>query len=240
MIHESLGKTGQLSLRAVYKAVDKLIAAGVLIRVRKQVLLSAEWTRTVGERLRPAPLAAPAPGERLSYLFMSLEHLDAFWKTVALPLEEESASNEVFFYNPHNFWAYVPAREESEEAYYRHFSKQKQGFFTLGGDTEADKTFKRKYQSEYLQVDTRAIASLSRRDHLTVIGSLVVSVRLSKRLAAQIDELYASGKPIPELLPNLERVCANPGKIKLVLENNPGKAKNLRKVLAKNFYFKQA
>lgn len=238
-LHTSLGKDGRLSLRAVYKAVDKLIAAGVLIRAQRQVMLSAEWTRAVGERLRPTPLAAPALGERLSYSFMSLEHLDAFWKTVVLPIEEAATETEIFFYNPHDFWAYLPERRESEEAYYRHFNKQKRGFFTVGGDAEADMEFKRAYQSEYLQVDTRDIASLGRRDHSTLIGSLILTVRLQKRLVAQIDALYASGKPIDELLPELERLCARPGKTKLVLENNPGKAKKLRKLLSKNFYFKQ-
>jgi hypothetical protein len=240
LLHEQLARGQKLSLRAVYKAADKLVAAGVLLKVRKQVIVDEEWMRRVGEQLRAAPLALPAPGERISNVFVSMAHLDAFWKTVVLPSEEAAAERETFFYNPHDFWAYLPERKESEDAYYAHFARSKQyGFFTIGGETEADREFKRKYQSEHLQIDLRNISSFGRRDHITLIGSLIITARLSKALAGRVDELYASGRKMGEILPELIQACQKPGKVKFILENNPAKAQKLKRILAKNFYFKQ-
>jgi len=229
-----------LSLRAIYKTVDKLIAAKVLLKVGKRVMVDEEWLRRVGEKLRVTSVPAPSVGERITYTFTSTENLDAFWKTVVLPIEETAPSKEIFFYNPHNFWAYLPDRKESEEAYYQHFSKTGQrGFFTVGGAAEADGEYKREYQSEHLQIDLREVSALRRSEHLTLIGSLLITVRLGKTLVSRIDELYASNRSIKDILPELLAICQNPGSIKFIIENNPLKAKKLKKLLARNFYFPQ-
>jgi hypothetical protein len=238
-LHTRLSSEEPVSLRAIYKAVDKLIEARVLLKAGKQVMVDEEWARRVGERLRPPPIPAPSAGEQLLYSFTSIEHLDAFWKSTVLPIEESMPNAETFLYSPHNFWAYIPDRKESEESYYRHFTGLNRGFFTIGGDSDADRGFKKQYQSEYLQIDTRDVASLRRTDHITVIGSLIITVRLLKNTAKCIDDLYVSGKEMEDFLPELLAVCAAPGKIKFTLENTPAKAKALRKVLARSFYFLQ-
>ena len=239
-LHSELSRGSKLSIRAIYKSVDKLLDAGVLLKVGKRVIVDAEWKRTITERLKTQPIATPSVGERITHSFVSFGHLDSFWKTVVLPIEEKDSSTEIFFYNPHDFWAYMPERKGSEEAYYSHFTTEKRrGFFTLGGEFEADMDFKRKYQDEYLQIDTREVAYLKRNEHLTLMGSLIITVRLSRMIAARIDELYASNRSIKDILPELLAVCRAPGTIKFIIENNPTKAKKLRKILARNFYFPQ-
>ncbi len=239
-LHQRLAGEEKLSLRAVYKAVDKLIGAGVLIKAGQRVVLSAEWAGRVVEGLQTSPLSVLGEGERAVYTFASMEHLDAFWKTVVLPLEAAAEEKEIFFYNPHDFWAYLPERRESEDAYYRHFAATgRHGFLVVGGESLADREFKRTYQNENFQIDTRNVSSLARRDHLTILGPLVITVRLPKKLAAHIDDLYASGKAMSALLPSVLEACRAPGTLRFVLENHPAKAKRIKQLLAKNFYFKQ-
>lgn len=238
-LHAALRKEEQVSLRAVYKAVHKLIRAGVLLKVGKRVMIDQEWARRVGERLGVASAPLLSSGERVSYTLVSVEHLDAFWKTVMLTLEKSTSPREILFYNPHNFWAYLPARKESEDAYYRHFSDTgRYGFFTVGGDSVVDTEFKRKYQGEYLQIDLRNIPLFKRTDHITIIGSVVITVRLAKGVSERIDKLYNSGEGIVDILPRIVEICRKPGKIRFVIENNSTKAGKIRKMLAKNFYFK--
>jgi hypothetical protein len=233
-IHESVDS---LTLRAVYKSVHKLIDAGVLIKVGKYVMLDQEWAARASKALGSGSTPVLSAGERLAYTFTSVEHLDSFWKTIVLPLK----SSETFFYNPHNFWAYLPGRKESEDAYYQHFPKSdRYGFFTLGGETAADREFKRSYQNGHFQVDLRNIASFRRTDHITVIGTSVITVRMAKGVSDRIDALYASGRPIQSILPELMKICRKPGKIRFILENNPVKALKLRRALARNFYIQQA
>lgn len=240
-IHKELGGGEKLTLRAVYKAVDKLIKAGVLIKVGKRVTVDGQWASGVGDRL--AKVAGPTlgAGERASYTFTSIDSLDAFWVTTVMPLEAASSKGETFFYNPHNFWAYLPSRKESEDAYYEHFATSKQqGFFTVGGDTAADLEFKRGYQTDKLQITLINISDITRRDHITVIEPFVVTVRLTRSLAEKIDYLYAFHPSIQTLTPQLVKLCEKPGKIKLLVENDAAKAKKLRKILAKDFYFKKS
>ncbi|MBI2409864.1 hypothetical protein HYV30_02360 [Candidatus Kaiserbacteria bacterium] len=238
-IHSRLGKDTKVSLRAVYKAIDKLRKAGVLLKAGKRVLIDQEWAKRVEEKFNAiVPAFLLQKGERAVYSFTSIENLDAFWKTIVLPLERSVPNGEIFFYNPHNFWAYMPARKESEDAYYRHFAETNRfGFFTVGGDTAADIEFKRAYQNDRLQIDLQPIAALGRRDHITVVGPFIITVRLAKGIAERIDELYASGEGIEYLLLAISQTCERPGKVRFVLENNPARASELRRLLAKNFYF---
>ncbi|PIR83004.1 hypothetical protein COU19_02450 [Candidatus Kaiserbacteria bacterium CG10_big_fil_rev_8_21_14_0_10_56_12] len=230
----------KVSLRGVYKAVNKLVAAGVLLKVGKKVLLSDEWATRVSTALGAVSAPVLSTGERLTYTFTSLEHLDEYWKSTVLPLQRALHPREVFFYNPHCFWSLLPARRESEEAYYRHFGPEEQGFLVVSGTSPADEGFRRAYQSEFFQIELRGLTSFRKTDHVTVLGSHIVTTRLSSTLAAGIAALYDSGRGVGDFPPELLALCARPGKVKFVLENNPSKADTLRKALARNFYFRRA
>jgi hypothetical protein len=82
-------------------------------------------------------------------------------------------------------------------------------------------------------------ASLRRTDHVTVLGPYIISTRLSKALTGRIDTLYASGQSATLLTPDIIRECVRPGKLRLILEHNAVKAEKLRRILARNFYFRQ-
>jgi hypothetical protein len=238
-LHERLqGQEASLSLRAVYKAVNQLIKAGVLLKVGKVVRVDEEWVRSIRKQLVPSTSLQLAVGERMTHSFTSIAHLDAFWTTIVFQLEELEKDGQVFFYNPHNFWIHVPERREAENTYYAHFTELKlHAFYTLGGDSAADKEFKKQYQNEYLQIDTRSILVLPRTDHITVMGDFVITVRIAKPIARQIDELYASNKSSKEFAAALDALCKKGFSSRFVLEHNPLKAQKLRKLLSRNFYF---
>ncbi|MBY0294384.1 hypothetical protein K2Q08_03590 [Patescibacteria group bacterium] len=234
-LHEKVSSDGSVSLRAVYKVVTALIGSGVAVKVGKRVWINQQWVRSLRERLYSSvpPLS---PGQRATYTFSSLEHLDIFWKSIAFQFEEHEKDGQIFFYNPHNFWAYIPQLKESEDAYYEHFAKSKKhAFFTVGGTTAADREFKRQYQNDFLQIDGRSIGSIDRRDHITVLGDFVITARLSPSLAKEIDGLYDSGKSIQELLPQILTAYRKNSSVKLTLEHDAAKSKKLQKLLSPNF-----
>ncbi|MES2225543.1 MAG: hypothetical protein V4480_01925 [Patescibacteria group bacterium] len=227
-----------LSLRAVYKAANQLVDSGVLLKAGKILRINEEWARAIRKHLAPVVSLKLAAGERMTHSFTSIAHLDAFWTTIAFQLEELEKDGQIFFYNPHNFWAYIPERREQENAYYSHFTDSKlHAFFTLGGESAADLEFKRSHQNQYLQIDTRNIPSLPRTDHITIMGDFIITVRIPKVLSARIDELYSSGNSISELLPILIKLYRTTFSSRFVLEHNPTKAKKLKKMLSTNFYF---
>lgn len=235
-LHARVFPDHPVSQRAVYKAVHSLVEAGVLIKAGGRILVDQEWMREVKSNLA-STLPLLGAGERATYAFASIGHLDAFWKGMVLQLEELEGV-QTFFYNPHNFWAYVPERKKSEDAYYAHFAQTKRhAFMVMGGINMADMDFKRTYQNDYFQIDARPVASLGRRDHITVMGDLVLTARVSKQLADKLDALYGSGQPVSQLQPSIVEAYRTPQRIRLMLEHNAQKAKKLRKLLSKNFVF---
>jgi len=237
-LHERLISKEKISLRAVYKAENALIKAGVAVKVGKRVWINQEWVRSMQENIAP-PLPLLSAGERVSYTFTSIEHLDVFWKTIVLQLESYEQDGKIFFYNPHNFWAYIPERKESEDRYYAYFEQSKKhAYFTVGGISNADMEFKRAYQNDFLQIDARPVASLGRNNHITVLGDFVISARLPAKIATRLDELYASNESMVKIVPDIVKETKAIGNIKFVFEHNAAKAKKIRKILSPNFFFK--
>lgn len=223
------------SLRGVYKAVSSLIDAGVLLKVGKQIWINQQWARNLRERLATS-IPFLSPGERAVYIFNSVQHLDVFWKTIAFQFEEHEQSGRIFFYNPHNFWAYIPELKESENEYYAHFAKtKKRAFFTVGGATEADRAFKREYQNEFLQIDVRDVPSLGRRDHITILGDFVITARMSQKLAKQLDNIYSSGESVEMSMQKILTAYRADANVRLTIEYNGLKAKKLIKLLSPHF-----
>lgn len=233
-LRQTVSKHGPVSLRAVYKASNALIGTDVVFKVGKKLWVNQEWVRTLRERLLPSiPLLSP--GERAIYTFKSIEHLNIFWKTVAFQLEEDP-NRHPFFYNPHNFWAYIPELKKSEDEYYTQFLKEKkQAYFVVGEKNNADKEFKRRYQNKYFQIDLRIIPSLGRRDHITVLGDFVITARLSQSLSKLIDDFYESEQSLEKILPSILEAYRSDAKVRLVFEHNTKKATKLRKLLSSNF-----
>jgi hypothetical protein len=236
-LHDHLQRDGVLvTQRAVYKAVKQLVKGGVVLKAGGRVRIDQEWARMVRERLAATSNPLLACGEKMTYTFTSLPHLDAFWKTVMLELESTIAFKEIFFYNPHNFWAYMPERKESEDQYYAGFKEAtKHGYFVVGGTSAPDIEFKTTYQNPFFQIDARNIGALPRTDHVSVFGDFVLTVRLSKKLATQIDAVYARSMPREQMVSAIADAWREMPAARFSLENNPAKANRLRRMLSKNF-----
>ena len=235
-VHHLLLPTSNISLRAVYKAINHLLHSGVLVRGGNKVWVHEEWLRRVRENLS-TPIPALGQGERAQYKFSTISHLDAFWKTIALQLESLEQETGAFFYNPHNFWAYVPARKDSEDAYYKHFLTEKRhAYFVVGGQTKADMQFKRTYQHAYLQINTEIVPGFNRRDHLTILGDHIVTVRLPASLAVHIDNLFEDNDLPEEIGQRIVEEYEIRRDVHLTVERNGRKALKLRTSLARDFH----
>lgn len=233
-----LSAEGTQRQRAIYKAVENLVQGGVLTKVGKVVHIDPTWTRTVRDLVAPPVAPALAPGERLIHYFTSAARLCDYWQLLLGGLAEIEQDGQVFFYHPHNFWAYLPEHRASQEAYFRHFLALKvHAHFTVGETTAADTAFKRTYQNEFLQIHLENLDGFLRTDHHAIVGDYVLTVRLPRVIASQIDILYESGRGVEDFLPEIERLFAKRTKIQLTFEHNASKARTLKKKLSLAFYF---
>src|SRR5690606_27579584 len=104
----------EVTIQAIYKALRELEGNKIVVKTKKEYELSQEWVQTVLNRLsnQPSRFSQLAEGEAITYRFTDYEHLERVWKNAVLPLIEET--EEIFIYNPHWIWFYLPDNYESE------------------------------------------------------------------------------------------------------------------------------
>ena len=232
----------KVSYQAIYKALKYLIADTVVVKSGKEIAISQEWINKLSNELSGSFILPPlSSGESVSYSYLSLTHLDAYWKHINKSLEQKYRRLPVFIYNPYGIWLHLSERYESEINYLKEFEKNKQyAFLVIGNDTVVDRNLKKSYQNDYLQVDLWKNSSLLETDYLTIHGDYIITTKLNKKLTPRITYLYKSVLEVDKAKPELEKILKTSSKSRLKLEYNPEKANVLRKRLSKNFFIPKA
>lgn len=226
-----------VTIQAVYKVINQLIDAGVVLKVGKIITISREWTDTVARQFNQQTLPLITEGESITYNFRSFSHLDAYWKTLTMQLLHLDDQFPVFFYVPHDFWILIPDRQASEERYYESFNqKQAYAYYLIGGETTADKAFKKQYTTEYMRIDLDSKANFKRTRHYTVIENFIVTTELTSGSAEIIDNLYKNCHSLQELETKLQPIFNRDQRLRIKLEHKADKARKLRKKISRNFY----
>lgn len=234
---ESLGSP--VTIQGVYKAINKLVAEGVLVKNKMRLVVSREWVEALIEKLGGNTVELEmAEGEITTHQFMSLSQLDAYWKHRISTILATFSNFPMFSYETHSIWVYLSDRKESEEKFFQSFEKNKRfAFFRVGGTTFGDREYKKKYASEYLKIDTTDKRILG--DHMSIVGDYIVTTKLEKAIEARIDEVFLEKQSESDIHESLEKILSKKQKVKLSIERNKEKAKKYRKKIAENFYVPQ-
>ncbi len=226
------------TIQAVYKALRFLTKSSVLVKSGKQLELSQEWIDKVSQAFSTqTTLPQLADGESALYHYRSLVNLDAYWKHLMKALDDKFQNAPVFLYSPYHIWYHISERTQSEADYFNNFQTNKHfGFFVIGNSSAIDQSFKKQFQSDYLQIDTWGKSPLKKDNYLTIIDDYIVDTILDKKLTRAIESYYFSNLPIEQAAPRLNQVLSAPSKSKIKIERNARKANKLRKQLSKNFF----
>ncbi len=227
------------SIQAVYKSLRKLLKDGVIVKNHSKVALNQEWVNKVGRLLNSSTSDIQLEDkEAVTYKFKGLSQLDAYWKHAVINFIK-TLKGPVFHSEPHEMWIHLEDRYESQMEYINSFAKDKRlCFLVFGGTTAMDREYKKTYQNEYLQIDLQDKPNFIKRDKfLTIIGDVLITTIISKELSERIDKVYENTpKEDSEFPTKIREAFKNPGSVKLKIERNNQKAKQLRKKLSKNFY----
>jgi hypothetical protein len=226
------------TIQAVYKALRYLIKSSVIVKSGKQLELSQEWIDTLSQAFSTQTnLPKLADGESAVYNYKSLINLDAYWKHLMKALEDKFSQSPIFLYSPYHIWYHISERTQSEADYFNSYQINKRyGFFVIGNSTTIDQNFKKKFQSEYLQIDTWTKTPFNNDDYLTIMDDYIIYSILDKKLTRAIESYYFSNLPLEQATERLNQVLSAPSKSKIKIERNSKKAKRLRKQLSKNFF----
>ncbi len=225
------------TIQGVYKALRELITEDIVVKQKKMYSVSSVWREKTSALFQEKYRFSLSPGEDVVFSFNKIAHLDAFWKHTLNDIQKEIGQYPTFAFLPHHFWYYADGRTESEIEYEENFTKNKIHYFSiLGGETELDKKMKLRLQNEFHQVDLNHKANFSRRDHISLMKDYIITTKISKRLAEEIDKLYETEKEEAVLITKLNHLFKRPGTIKIIVENNSKKALALRKRMSARFY----
>lgn len=228
-----------ITIQGVYKALNKLVAEGVLVKNRMKFVVSREWVEGLIEKLggNNADLEM-SEGEITTHQFTSLNQLDAYWKHRVSTILAAFSSYPMFSYETHSIWVYLSDRKESEENFFKSFEKNKRfAFFRVGGTTFGDREYKRKYAGEYLKVDTSNKRILG--NHISIVGDYIVTTKLEKGIEEEVDTIFSKKESEDEIHQGLEKILGKKQRVKLSIERNKEKAKKYRKKISENFYVPQ-
>lgn len=225
------------TVQGIYKTLRELIREDVVVKQKKIYLINSIWRKKLEVMVSQKPPFQLFPGEKTSYEFNKLEHLDMFWKHTITDIQNEFQGFPIFHGDPHNFWYFLPGRQESEAQYYQSFSETKTYVFSLiGGITIFDKNLKQNYSHDYQQYHFDNNYPFNRRDHLSVIGPYIITTRVSVTLARVTDRLYETCFTEEELAKKLEPEFKKHGSVTMTVEHNEAKAKSMRKKMSADFH----
>lgn len=240
----------RITKQGFYAALRKLKAEETVVIYKKMVALNTAWIRRMGDRVREmeasympeagsASILALNEKESASYVFATTKHLDAFWgHAQTIVVNAAPAGEPVYAYDPH-YWFYI-ARKETERRLIDAIVKEKRQFLmTVGGATALDKSVQADFHDDFRQYH---IAKLFPRNthYMVVIGEYVTEVSIDARVAARIEEIYASsGSADSEAVTRLEEVLAMKGRHQIKISRNARKAEELKRRLGKNFYIRK-
>ncbi len=238
-LHEQIVTDGEkVTVQAVYKALRALIKDSVVVKSGKTLEISQEWVNTLSSTFNTqTTLPQLADGEAAVYNYKSLVNLDAYWKHLMSALDDKFEDFPVFLYSPYHIWYHISERSQSESDYFSSFTKNKHhAFFVIGNNTPLDQNFKKKFHSDYMQIDTWEKSPLKESSYLTIIDDYIIDTILDKKLTSAIKTFYSSSLSPEEASLELNKVLSTSNKAKIKIERNAKKAKLLRKKLFKNFY----
>jgi hypothetical protein len=198
--------------------------------------ISNFWKQKIQDTFFTKNEIALNQGEKITYQFKNIEHIDVFWKNIVFYLHKNNLGP-VFYGNAHNFWYLFPGRKESDRDYYKYLIKNKQYIFGLiGGKTPLDKMLKQEYGHEFVKFHFDDNFPFPRRGHVTIIGPYIITACISNKLSTIVDKLYSEIEDFIDFENKIKSLLVKPGRMLLSVENNIQKAKKLRKRIAKDFY----
>ncbi len=229
----------KVTIQGVYKALNKLIEEGVLIKNKKKYVVSREWAESLIEKLGGTNKDLEmSEGEIATHQFTSLNQLDAYWKHRISTILLAFSNYPMFSYETHSIWVYLSDRKESEEKFFKSFEKNNRfAFFRVGGTTFGDKQYRQKYSGEYLKIDISDKRILG--NHISIVGDYIVTTKLEKGIEKQIDDIFSEKDNEKDIHEGLEKILSKKQKVKLSIERNKEKAKKFRKKISENFYVPQ-
>lgn len=245
---ERLTSITKTSKESVYRTLRELLKQEVINKAKKKYSLNRHWI----QKMREFSLQHTAKthtvdthnvlqfddGDSITYEFKSADLMGIYWGHLYDYVTDIHPSNiPILIYHPHE-WL-IHARKTSEEYVLNRVNKDKKlVLFSIGGNTELDRKFKKDWSSNYLKINTNiTVTGLKSNRYINVLGDFIFEVRTTIAFEEAIDVFFQENKGINKSnIKELQQIVHDKYKTKLIFSRNKKRAQLLRKKLSKDFY----
>ena len=226
------------SIQAVYKELRKLQRQGVVIKRNGEYSLHLVWIlnllsltdRMFDTQTSPEALAAvlPEDGEKKSYTFTRLTHVDDFWMHALIVMLQNSGEKLLYQWIPHPWFHLI----NSHKSLPLHQAFAAGGFTVkciIGGDTYLDRYSKKittpdVYDFYYAEGPFRDQSLV----YYSVTDSHLITIKLDKKTDERVERIYkntTSAKAYDGA--HIVSILSTPGRISVNIETRTPKAKKV-------------
>jgi hypothetical protein len=236
-----------ITKQALYKSLRKLIEGEVVNKVGKNYSINRLWLQKVKkftERhvdkniiTKQIDISSLENGDSLTYQFRNPFHMDVVWGHL-FDIIYESTPREITVLNHHPHEWLILSRPETEKFWLNRFKQDKKiMLFTISGDSQLDKKFKKDWNSENIKISTGISHGLPINKYLSVVGDYIFEISTDLKFEHLIDEFFKNNKTIDEVSQKqIQSISKMKYRSKLKLTKNRKRADLLRKKYKKEFY----
>jgi hypothetical protein len=242
----------ELTSQGWYKALRRLIAQEVLIKIGKTYSLNTRWILSVIRWAEQAErthlthpqlptIRLPKGRERITYRFKNLLEMDTFWGHLLVYIAARAKKPRVLYaYNPH-FWFYL-AHEQSEKEYNKGMNEFGVKTVMLIGS----KSFLDRWNAQFFDrfiyswLHPSALFQDTSR-HYNYLDGYFMEVRIAPEAAREIDALFLRVKTIGDVSPlELIRIFHTRRACSITLSKSRAKGEKLKMRVERYLAKKQA
>lgn len=226
--------------QGVYRVLRKLKRDGKIVVYKSAVSINILWleklrsmTSGLAEASMFGDLSSLKKEEKVIIEGKGLMETDALWSEAFINIENKtSAKHPLYLYNPHN-WTIIAQPEADRTHIDRLSHKQRPVFLSIGGRTPLDKETVRLASQDKIHC---SLSSFFRSPHsIAIIGDYILAVKLSQKGNALLDKTFRECSSPMEAAREIKILNGNI-KAKIIIENDPAKAKDLKKKIARDFF----
>ena len=233
-------RRGGATKQGVYRVLRKLKRDGKVVIYKSSVSINTLWI----EKLRSTTmgisrmsifgdLSSLKKEEKVAIEGKGLVETDALWSEAFINIENKiTTKHPLYLYNPHN-WTILAQPETDRIHADRLRHKQRPIFLSIGGRMLLDKETVRLASLEKIHC---SLSSVFRSPHfIAIIGDYVLSVKLSQKGSALLDKVFRECVS-PDEAARAIKAIGGGIKAKIFIENNPARARDLKKKIARDFF----
>jgi hypothetical protein len=245
-IYAQIRDIKDITERAVFKELAKLVEQGMLVRVKGRYAIKVTWILELlqlgddlsRQSLDPLSLdlQIPKSGELIRWRFRDIRRMDTFWVQLMFVLFSVSKTKQMYVWSPH-FWFHLLDLKKELQAMRAMQKGGNKHFLMIGSDSFVDclpsrywnkKVYEWSYAAGPFEGDNRR--------YIDLIDDFILTVLFPTEFVQNLDRLCASIRNECDLAnAKLDLFFNQSTSAVLTLENNPNKAQRLKRKFQEYF-----